>query len=164
VATLYVEWMRKAMGAAFYPVPYKNYPQAFSAVMAGDVQAAIFVNAAVMPLAKSGKVRMLATAAEDRSSYSPDVPSFKEVGFDVFFRVWFGLYAPAATPQPIVQRLGAETVKVLASPAIKEKILAPQGFEADALAGTTPAEFAKYIRDEREMYRRALKVMGVKPQ
>ena len=164
VTTLYVEWMQKGMGAAFYPVPYKNYPQAFAAVMAGDVQAAIFVNAAVLPHVKSGKVRILATASDSRSIHTPDVPSFKEAGFDVFFRAEFGLYAPGATPPPIVQRLNAETMKALANPVVKEKTLAPQGFEPQPLAGTSPAEFAKYLRDEREMVGRALKVIGFKPQ
>jgi tripartite-type tricarboxylate transporter receptor subunit TctC len=164
VATLYVEWMRKVMGAAFHPIPYKNYPQGFAAVNSGEVQAAIFVNAAVMPHAKSGTVRVLATASDERSSYTPDAPSFKEAGFDVFFRVWFGLYAPAATPQPIVQRLNVETAKALANPVLKDKILAAQGFEVQPPAGGTPAEFARYIRDEREMYRRALKVIGLKPE
>jgi tripartite-type tricarboxylate transporter receptor subunit TctC len=164
VATLYVEWMRKVMGAPFYAIPYKNYPQGFAAVTAGDVQAAIFVNAAVMPHARSGKVRVLATAADERSSYTPDAPSFKEVGFDVFFRVWFGLYAPAATPQPIVLRLSAETAKALVNPVMSEKFLVPQGFEVQPPAGGTPAEFAKYIREERDMYRRALKVIGLKPE
>jgi tripartite-type tricarboxylate transporter receptor subunit TctC len=163
-ATLYVDWMRKGMGAAFYAIPYKNYPQALTGVAAGDVQVAIFANGGVLPLAKAGKVRVLATASDERSSYFPDAPSFKEVGFDVFFRSWFGLYAPGATPQPVVMRLNAETAKAMQNPIVKEKYLAPQGFELQAPAGGSPAEFVKFIREEREMYRRAVKVIGLKPQ
>jgi tripartite-type tricarboxylate transporter receptor subunit TctC len=117
-----------------------------------------------VPLAKAGKVRPLATAADERSSYFPDLPSFKEVGFDVFFRSWFGLYAPRATPQAVVLRLNSEAAKALANPVVREKYLAPQGFEMQPPAGGPPAEFVKFIRDEREMYRRAVKVIGLKAQ
>ena len=163
-AALFREWMAKSMGITFYNVPYKNYLQALSAVTAGDVNVAIFGVGGVIPLAKAGKVRPLAVIDSNRSQYMPDLPSFKELGFDVFFRSWFALYAPKATPVDVVRRLNSEVARTLKEPVIIEKALTPQGFELHDPAGGPPEALVAYIREERDMYARVTKILGIKPQ
>ena len=163
-ASLFREWMARTMGISFYNVPYKNYPQAFNAVMAGDVNVAIFGVGGVIPMAKAGKVRPLAVIDPDRSQYMPDLPSFKELGFDVFFSTWFAIYAPGGTPVDVVRRLNGAVATALRDRTVTEKYLVPQGFELHDPAGGSPEAFARYLKEEREMYARVTRTLGIKPQ
>lgn len=101
--------------------------------------------AAVAPHIKAGKLKALAIASAKRSALLPDLPTMTELGFpDVKADAWIGFVAPAKTPAPVVQRLQAEIVQVLAEPAVKEKLLS-QSMEA---VGNTPAEFRSTIASE----------------
>ena len=101
--------------------------------------------ATAIPHIKAGKLRVLAVATEERSPIQPQVPTFRELGLpNVVGYGWFGLLAPAGTPEAIVQRLNAEVNTALADPGVREK--------ADALGlqlkGGTPADFAAFIEQE----------------
>ena len=159
---LYVEWMKNALGISFLNVPYKAASQAMQALLTGEIDVMAYSLGQTMAQANAGKVKILAVAGEERSAALPAVPSFKESGLDVSIRAWFGLFAPAATPPQVVQRLNAELAALLASSAFKEKFLSSLGIEAQAPAGQPSEAFARYIRQERAMYANLVKVVGLK--
>jgi tripartite-type tricarboxylate transporter receptor subunit TctC len=113
----------------------------------------------VLPLAREGKLRALAITSIKRSALAPDLPTMAESGFPGFEAVpWFGLAAPAGTPKDVVDRVHAETVKVLAQPAIRKKF-DELGLEP---VGNTPAEFAAVIKKETPEWAEIIKDAGIK--
>lgn len=160
----YIEYFRNAKGINFLNIPYKAASEAMQRMVAGEVQVVTFSLGQSVALAKAGKIKMLAVAGETRSPLMPNVPSYKESGMELSIQTWFGLYAPAATPPDIVQRLNAELVKIIPTPEFKDKFLTTQGIELTGPAAGPIAPFAAYIREETEMYRNLAKVVGVKPE
>ncbi len=160
-ADLFMRYLNQQLGLDIVPVPYKGAAPALTAALGGEVHISFWGIGALLPHIKSGKVRGLAVTAPKRSPLVPDVPSFADLGIaDSGITQYFGLYAPAKTPGPVIDRLNAEFVKAVHSPAA-EKFLAAQTFEA---VGNSPAEFAKFMKADRENAGRLLKSLGVKPQ
>lgn len=157
---LYARYINRELGLGIVPVPYKGAGPALTAAMGGEVQIAYFSIGAVLPHIRSGKVRPLAVTAAKRSTFLPDVPSLAEFGVDPGILSYFGLYAPAKTSPAIIDRLNAEFVKALRSPAAG-KFLVSQTLEP---VGNSAAEFAKFLKADRENAGRLLKALGVKPQ
>lgn len=140
-------------------VPYKGTAQWQTDLIAGQVHFALTNPVGSLPLARSGKVRLLATTGAKRLSMMPDVPTVSESivrGYEA--GNWHAMFAPAATPREIVNRLHAEVVKVLAVPEIEAKFI-----DAGAhIGGMTPDEFSKFFRGEVEKWSKAVKLAGVK--
>jgi tripartite-type tricarboxylate transporter receptor subunit TctC len=113
-----------------------------------------------MPQIKGGKLKAFAVTSVQRSGAAPELPTVEEAaglkGFEA--SSWFGLLAPAGTPADIVSRIQQETAKALASPAIKEKLLAQGAIPG----GNTPAEFAKMIEAEIAKWAPVVKASGAK--
>ncbi|ADX47725.1 protein bugT-like protein [Paracidovorax avenae ATCC 19860] len=138
-------------------VPYKGSAPAVTDLLGNQI-AIMFDN---MPSAiqhvRSGKLRAIAVTTAKRSPELPDVPTIAESGVPGYEATsWFGMFAPAATPAPVVAKLNATIVKVLAQPDIRKK-LAEQGAEA---AGETPAQFADFIQKESVKWGRVVKESG----
>ena len=113
----------------------------------------------VVPLAREGKLRALAITSIKRSRLAPDLPTMAESGFPGFEAVpWFGLVAPAGTPQDVLDKLHAETVKALAAPELRKKF-DELGLEP---VGNTPAEFTEVIRRETPEWAKLIKDAGIK--
>jgi tripartite-type tricarboxylate transporter receptor subunit TctC len=113
----------------------------------------------VLPLAREGKLRTLAITSVRRSALAPGLPTMAESGFPGFEAVpWFGLVAPANTPQNIIKKLHAETVKALTLPELRRKF-DELGLEP---VGNTPAEFAAVIRKEIPEWAKVIKDAGIK--
>ena len=113
----------------------------------------------VTPLVKDGKLRPFAVTSRKRSALVPELPTLAESGFPGYEAVpWFGLMAPAGTPQPIIDRLHAEAVKALAFPDARAALV-KQGLE---LIGGTPAEFAAVIKTEQPYWAKIIKEAGIK--
>ncbi|VTU19718.1 tripartite tricarboxylate transporter substrate binding protein [Variovorax sp. PBL-E5] len=124
-------------------VNYKGSNPALTAVMAGEVDFVLDTPAAVMPQVDAGKLRALGVTSAARSRGLPSVPTLQEEGvpdFDV--TIWFGLMAPAHTSPEIVRQLHDDVAKVLAAPAMKEKL----GRERLEITTMQPDEFATYLR------------------
>lgn len=125
-------------------VPFKGGGPALVAMISGEVQIMFATMPAAMPHVKSGKARAIAVTTAKRSQAMPELPTIAEAGVTGYeASTWYGLLAPAKTPKPVVDRLHAETVKILAGPARQR--LEVQGFEP---VGGTPAEFSAYIKSE----------------
>jgi tripartite-type tricarboxylate transporter receptor subunit TctC len=126
-------------------VPYKEGGLALSDVMAGQTQFMFYHPAAVMPHIRSGKLRALGVSSARRTAAAPDVPPIAEQGFGEFDLVpWFMLYAPAATPVPVLAKLREAVAQAVANPEVKAK-LAAQGLEVPVLR---PDEFTAFGRTE----------------
>jgi tripartite-type tricarboxylate transporter receptor subunit TctC len=105
--TLHVamEIFANAAGIQLFHVPYQGGGPAVTALLGGQVEASAQGPAAVVGQVKGGKMRALASWGTERLKLLPDIPTFKELGYDAEFYIWSGVFAPAATPQPIQQRL-----------------------------------------------------------
>ena len=105
----------KAAGIQMRHLPTNGGGPALTAILGNNSQVLVSSIAAASPHIKAGKLRSLATFGEKRAASEPDVPTLKELGYDVEFSLWVGLFAPKGTPAPIVQRLGVESRKVAES-------------------------------------------------
>lgn len=148
-----------AAGVDLTFVPYKSVAAAIPDVVSGTIQIVIEAFASFRPHLQSGKVRALATARSTRYSQLPDVPSAIEAGVPRFeVNSYFGLLAPRRTPTEVINRLNAETQKVLALQEMRET-LQRLGMEP---AGGTPEQFAEYIANDARHWGPAVKASGAK--
>ena len=146
-------------GARLVHVPYKGVNLAMQDVLAGNVHLVFIGIPAAAPHIKAGKLRALAIVAPQRSTALPDVPTVAEAGLKDFeVTTWYGILAPAGTPQSVVRRLNAELVKVMHAPEMKEKLTAT-GTEP---LTSTPEEFAAYIKREIAKWGDVIRKAGVK--
>jgi len=142
-------------------VPYKGGAPSAIAVMTGESQLTFSSVAAALGPVRQGKLRPIAVSAARRSSALPDVPTVSEggvAGYDA--SSWYGFFAPAGTPQPIVSKLGDETMKALVAADLKERLVS-QGIEP-AKGGVE--EFAGYLNAEISKWAQVIKSAGIPPQ
>ncbi len=139
----------RAYGFNFVHVPFRGGALAAQDVMGGQIAASINVISELVPMVLSGKVRLLAVSGPARSRYLPDVPSFRETGFtEADFLAWFGLFAPARTPDAVVDQLQRSAAAALALPDTREA-LSKLSFEVVAsspqqLQQTVQADVARW--------------------
>src|SRR5436309_2476121 len=150
----------KAMaGVSLQHVPYRGIAQVMPDVLGGRLTMTFGNISAVLPLMRENKLRGMAVTSIKRSASVPNLPTMAEQGFPGFdATAWFGLFAPAGTPAPIVAKLHAETAKILARPDVREKF-ATLGME---VIGNTPAQFADVIKAEIPVWAKVIKTAGVK--
>ena len=138
-------------------VPYKGISPATVAILSGEVDAAVIGVATAVPYVKSGKLRALATLAPRRAPTLPAVPTAAEAGYPQLEAVlWYGMFAPAGTPQPIVSRLSAAFAKIVAARDTRER-LAVVG--ADTMT-STPGELGIFLRKEIARWSEVVKESG----
>jgi tripartite-type tricarboxylate transporter receptor subunit TctC len=158
---LAMEMLKSAAGLYIVHIPYNGNGPAGTAVIAGQVEVLFGSLPAVLPHAKSGRVRPLAVGTPKRSPSLPDVPTVAESGFPGFdASLWLAIMAPAGTPAPIVARLQKEIHAVIASPDAADA-LNKAGAEPIT---STPAELAAMVKDGVEKYGKVVKQAGVKPE
>src|SRR6202166_3800803 len=141
------------------PVPYRGTTAFIPDLLANRIAMSFANIVNVMPLAREGRLRALAITSIKRSALAPDLPTMAESGFPGFEAVpWFGLVAPAGTPQDVLDKLHTETVKALAMPQLRKKF-DKLGLEP---VGNTPAEFAVVIRRETPEWAKLIRDAGIK--
>ena len=151
------EWLAKLAGVQLTHVPYKGGGQAITDLIAGQVKIGSLGSTPVMPHAKAGKLKIIAQSTATRSPSLPDVPTYRESGLAIELDQWLGFFVPAGTPADVVARLNAATARILAQPAIRERI-APQGLEA---VGGSQEAFARLYADDYEKYGRLVKELNI---
>lgn len=151
------ELLKARLGGEMVHVPYKEGGLAMSDVMGGQVQFMFYHPAAVMPHIRAGKLRALGVSSSKRTSAAPEVPTITEQGYGEFDLVpWFMLYAPAATPAPVLARLREAASQAIANPQTSAK-LAAQGLEVHSLK---PDELAAFGRTEMVKWSELVKRSG----
>lgn len=141
-------------------VPYKGAGPAAVDLIGGHVDGMIIDFPALYPHVKAGKLRPLFLAAEKRIGLLPDVPTSAEVGYPSLIAVnWFAIVAPIKTPRAVVDRLHAGFAKTMATPEVKERLLA-QGVET--AMSPSPEAFAKFLRSELDKWSKVAKESGAR--
>lgn len=159
VAHLATELFQKEAGVKLTHVPYKGASQGINDVIGGQVQVYVSSIPTLIGHIKSGKMRALAVTSLKRVDDLPQVPSVAESGYKGFEAVtWFGILGPANLPKDITARLNTEINKALQTPELQKK-LSDQGAD---VAGSTPEQFAKLVRDEMARWGKVVKDSGAK--
>ncbi|TMK22841.1 MAG: tripartite tricarboxylate transporter substrate binding protein [Alphaproteobacteria bacterium] len=131
-------------GVKLVPVHYRGAAPALTDVIAGHVKLMSVSVSLALPPFRTGQIKIFGVGSGKRMPLAPDIPTVAENGLPGYeATTWFGLFATAGTPQPIVTKINAEVAKTLADPQFREKFLAPQMFEPMA---SSPEEFADYIK------------------
>jgi tripartite-type tricarboxylate transporter receptor subunit TctC len=157
---LNAERFRLSAGFTAVHVPFKGAPEALREILGDRIDFYFSPMAAVVPLIASGAVRGLAVSSLKRSAILPDIPTTLEAGYpDSDYVFWIGLFAPAATPRDIIDRLHAETAKALNEPALKDA-LTKLGAEPMEM---TPAQFDAFVRAEIASNAALVKAAGIQP-
>jgi tripartite-type tricarboxylate transporter receptor subunit TctC len=155
------EMLKGAAKIQMVHVPYKGMGPATMDLIAGQLQLVFADMPVLMQQVKGGKLRALAVGTKQRSAGLPEVSTMQEAGFsEVEAYNWYALFAPAATPKPVIARLNAEVVKVMSNPDMKSFNLS-QG--ADAM-GSTPEELAALHKREYDKWGSVVKAAGIKPE
>ena len=153
------EMFKSATGVKMVHVPYKGAGLAVNGLIAGEIQVMFAPIVAVLPQVKAGRLRALAVTSATRSAAAPELPTLAESGLPGYeISSWFGLFAPANTPAPVIERLYRETAKALQSPDVRERF-AREGAEP---VGSSPADFTGYVRAEYAKYTRIVRDSGIK--
>ena len=140
-------------------VPYKGSGGALADLVGGHVQAMIVSLQTVAPYVQSGKLRMLAVMSAERSEAFPDVPTLKELGLpDLEVDTWYGVFAPAGTPKPVITKLNSELNAVLKEPDVRD-LLAKQGMIA---VGGSSERFSALVQSELKRWPRVVAAAGIK--
>jgi tripartite-type tricarboxylate transporter receptor subunit TctC len=156
-----MELLKSMAGIDLQHVPYRGTAPAVTDVISGQI-AAMFANAlTARPQIDAGRVRALAVSGPRRLEALPDVPAVAEAGVPKYEAMqWYGLVAPAATPQPIIARLHGEAIKALHTSEMKERL----AIDGAAPVGSTPSEFAALIRYELEKWAKVAHTAHIEPE
>jgi tripartite-type tricarboxylate transporter receptor subunit TctC len=141
-------------------VPFKGAPEATTAVIRNDVQMYMAPIPATQELSSTGKVKAIGINSAKRVPQLPNVPAIAETLPEYKYESWFGVLAPAGTPQPILKKVSEDIAKVLEMPDVKEKLLA----QGSIPSPTTPAEFDAINKADVERYGKILRDAGITPQ
>ena len=156
-----MELLRVSANIDVLHVPYTGVAPALNDIIGNRVDGMLVNFLSAKPQIDGGTLRPLAMSSSARSRFMPDLPTISESGVPGYEAIqWFGLLAPAGTPAAIVDRLQAETAKILETPAMKAR-LAIEGAEP---IGNTPAEFSALIKAEMAKWSEVAKAAGIKPE
>jgi tripartite-type tricarboxylate transporter receptor subunit TctC len=154
------ELFKKVTGTSLLHVPYRGSGPAVVDLIAGRIAIMFDAAPSLLPFITAGKLRPLAAASGQRHRLLPEIPTFAELGHGgMDISLWYGIAAPAGTPQPVVRRLNSELAKILEVPGIRESF-AKQGADP---AGGSPEQFDAFIREESARWREVVKQAGIKP-
>jgi len=155
------ELLKTVTGVTMTHIPYKGTGPALIDVMAGHVPMMFSSVTAAIELVKSGRVRVLAITSERRFPQLPNVPTFSESGYkDLTIGSWYGIWLPPRTPEAIVSKLHADTVRVLNLPDVRNRIIELGGEPV----ANTPAEFDAFQKAEMTRWAKVIKDSGAKAE
>jgi tripartite-type tricarboxylate transporter receptor subunit TctC len=155
------ELMALSAGVQLLHVPYKGTGPALNDLLGGQVTMMFAQMSSALPHVKSGKLRALGVASLKRSALMPETPTIAEQGLPGFEAVsWYALMVPAGTPREVIDRLNADTTRLLARPDVKEK-LAVLGLD---VAGGKPQDLAASIRADTARWSEVIRQKNIKPE
>jgi tripartite-type tricarboxylate transporter receptor subunit TctC len=155
------ELLQMAAGVRFIHVPYKSGGLMTTALLSGEVQFMFLGLSPALPHVKSGRLRTIAAASDQRSAAAPDVPTFAEAGVPgVVADNWLGIFTTGGTPRSVADKLNAELVKAVRTPDTAERIV-QQGLDVVA---SSPPEFAAFYTAELAKIAKVVRTAGIEPQ
>ncbi|HXZ54776.1 MAG TPA: tripartite tricarboxylate transporter substrate binding protein [Burkholderiales bacterium] len=161
ISQLVGEWVKSEAKINVLEVPYKAVNSEIPDLLAGVVQTAYVVPQVIAASVKAGKLRALAVAGPSRLALLPGVPTTDEAGLPgVEAIVWNGIFAPAGTPQPVLQILHREIVKAYNAPDVKKQVQDTGG----EVVADTPQEFAAFVRAEGAKWAKVIRDANIKPE
>lgn len=153
--------VQQAAGIKLVHVPYKGGGPMTADAIGGQVELAIGSVAVITPHVKGGKLRAIAVTGDKRSHALPDVPSLAEQGFPGFSALaWWGIFAPAGTPKPIVERIHGELTKALNSPDVRKTLTETLGMD---LVVSSPEALQKFLLGEMARWGKVVRDNGIRP-
>ncbi len=159
---LYMETLKKEQGADWVRVPFKGGGEAVNAVLSGSTPIALIGEGNVTGQIRAGTMTPLVMLNNIRSPNFPDVPTLAETGYTgPPSRSWYGLFTPAGTPRPIVDKLAKEVAAIVSDAGFRERHLSARSLVP---AVNTPEEFAAEIRKDRALAQEVVKAAGLEPQ
>ena len=159
---LYMETLKKERGADWVRVSFKGGGEAVNAVLSGATPIALIGEGNVIGQIRAGTMTPLVMVNNIKSPNFPQVPTLAETGYSgPPSRSWYGLFTPAGTPRPIVDKLGKEVASIVADPAFRERHLSARSLVP---AVNTPEQFAAEIRKDRAQAQEVVKASGLEPQ
>ncbi|MBI4292510.1 MAG: tripartite tricarboxylate transporter substrate binding protein [Betaproteobacteria bacterium] len=157
------ELFNSTAGVKIVNVRYKGAAPAVNAAVAGETSLIVLSIPPIMAQLKSGKLRPLGITGAKRSRFFPDIPTVAEAGYEFDGITWAGLFAPAGTPQPIVEKLYTALTAVLKSDEMQERAIR-SGREPIEGQGMPPAEFEKFFRAELNKWTKAIKQFNIRAE
>lgn len=149
----------RAAGLQMTHVPYKGTAAAMQAIASNEISAISTVAADIRTLVQSDRARLLAVAGDKRDPAFPNVPTFKELGYDLVAKPWYALFAPAGTPQAVLDKLSAAAMAAVADPALHKR-LEEMGLEP---TGYGPDKLAAILKADHERWGEVIRASGFKP-
>jgi tripartite-type tricarboxylate transporter receptor subunit TctC len=141
-------------------VPYRGSAAALTDLVGGQIAMVFTTTADLAQMHKGGRIRMLATSDRARSPFVPEVPTFREAGYDLAATGWYGIFAPAKTPPETIERLNKAIVAAVQLPDTKERMLA-LGLQP---TGTSAKGFAEIQKQDSARWAPHVKASGFKPE
>ena len=161
VNQIVIAWVGLNTGTKLQHVPYKGSAPAANAIAGGEIPLGMLASSSVAPLLPTGRVRVLAVASAKRSKFGPDWPTLQEAGVsEINASTWTALLAPKGTPQPVIDKLNAEVVKILNMSDIKERF-ATGGV---ATIPSSPAELGARIKQDGATFRAIAQKANIKAE
>ena len=153
------ELLKRITGIPLQHIPYRSAGAALTAMLTGEVQVSFLSPLTAHSQLKAGKVKALAVSSASRFAGSPEIPSAAEAGIPgMDVRLWFGLFAPAKTPKPVIAKLNREIGDILRDPVAQETFL-KQGVAA---APGTPEELGEWVKAELARWTPVIQAAGIK--
>jgi tripartite-type tricarboxylate transporter receptor subunit TctC len=158
----FMEKLKQETGADIVRIPFRSGSEVVNAVLSGSTPVAILALSNMVPQLQSGHITALVVTGKTRSPLFPDIPTLAEVrGGENYPATWFGLFAPAGTPKPIIARLAHEVARIVDDRDFRQRMYIDRGVEP---SGVRLEEFARFIRDERESAERMVRESGLQPK
>lgn len=150
----------RAAGLDLRHVGYRGSAAALTDLVGGQIPIVVTTTSDLLEQHKAGRIRVLATSDKQRSPFLPDLPTFKEAGYDIEGTGWYGVFVPAKTPSDVIERLNKAIAAAVQTPAVKERLLA-FGLQP---TGTSAAELGRIQKADSELWAPAVKASGFTPE
>lgn len=157
-AHLIAERFKTLTGLDLKHIPFPPGPQAPLALGRGELDMMFYGLASFQPGLQAKTIRLLGIAMPQRSALTPDLPTFREQGYDLVIQAWYGVCAPKGTPKPIVDKIAKAIIDTVNDPEIVKKLHAAG---TDAAPSKSAEDFAKFIDDERKLYKEMVEKAGI---
>jgi tripartite-type tricarboxylate transporter receptor subunit TctC len=156
ITHLVPEQLRDITGAPLKHIVYKGGTPAMTDAIAGHIPMVFSTVGQALQQYRAKQLRALAVSSDKRYPSIPDVPTFREQGFDLVACEWYGLFAPAGTPKPVVDKLNAEVSRIVRLPDLSDRLTAIE------LLSSTPQELAEHVKKETVMWSALIRKLGLK--